>query len=129
DGNALKTAQDNTPDSNKANGATGRIASMRSYTPPWPGSKPLESLRPARRLSKDSNKSPTMDIAPSNTAASSASGNDKCSISAWPKLPAQRLDNQTQATAPRIPATAPAIVLPGLTFGASLRLPNARPAK
>src|SRR5690606_28130054 len=108
-GNALKTAQDNTPDSNNANGATGRIASMRSYTPPCPGSRPLESLRPARRLSSDSNRSPTIEMAPNNTAASNARGKDKRSINAWPKLPSQNLEIQTQTTAPATPATAPAI--------------------
>ena len=40
-------------------GNTGNKASMRSSTPPWPGSRRLESLAPAARLTSDSNRSPT----------------------------------------------------------------------
>src|SRR5690606_10573296 len=70
-----------------------------------------------------------MDRMPRTAAAGSASQSDQRSTSAWPKLPVHKLDSATQATAASTPATAPAMVLPGLTLGASLRLPKARPAK
>ena len=44
-------------------GSTGSSASMRSSTPPWPGSSALQSLAPALRLTSDSNRSPTTLIA------------------------------------------------------------------
>src|SRR5690606_1865004 len=50
-------------------GSAASRLSMRSSTPPWPGISALESLAPAWRLSRLSNRSPTMDA----TAATSAS--------------------------------------------------------
>ncbi|CFW50371.1 Uncharacterised protein [Bordetella pertussis] len=41
-------------------------------------------MRPARRLSKDSNRSPTMETTPSKAAAGNASHQDQRSTSAWP---------------------------------------------
>ena len=48
-------------------GKTGSSASMRSSTPPWPGSSLLLSLAPALRLTSDSNRSPTTLIATRKT--------------------------------------------------------------
>src|SRR6185369_5231807 len=43
----------------KARGNTGSNASMRSSTPPWPGSSALLSFAPTLRLTRDSKRSPT----------------------------------------------------------------------
>src|SRR5690349_24436348 len=49
-------------------GSTAVALSTRSRIPPWPGSSVPLSLTPAWRLAADSNRSPTMLIAPSSTA-------------------------------------------------------------
>src|SRR5258708_3847147 len=54
-----------------ASGRVGSRASTRSSTPPWPGSRPLLSLTPTLRLTRDSTRSPTTLIAAMNTTASS----------------------------------------------------------
>ncbi|MNC98983.1 hypothetical protein D3C83_171140 [compost metagenome] len=43
---------------NAITGAAAKVESTRSSTPPWPGMMRPESLRPKRRLTKDSNRSP-----------------------------------------------------------------------
>src|ERR1700761_2693450 len=93
-------------------------ASSRSINPPWPGIRPLESLTPKRRLSADSNKSPSSDtIAVASPSQNKAIG----------RLvqPASKRPRRAPTSAPTI---APAQVLPGETLGQSLGPPIIRPA-
>ncbi|KAG1244085.1 hypothetical protein G6F65_022005 [Rhizopus arrhizus] len=64
-----------------------------------------------------------------SAAAGQASQKLQRSTKAAPNEPDHKLDRPIQTTAPSTPAMAPSMVLPGLTRGASLRLPKARPAK
>src|SRR3984957_906344 len=85
-------------------------ASSRSINPPWPGIRPLESLTPKRRLSADSNKSPSADT----TAVASPSQNS--GITRFVQAVSMR-PRPAPASAPTI---APDQVLPGETLGQSL---------
>src|ERR1700685_4109639 len=94
-------------------------ASSRSINPPWPGIRPLESLTPKRRLSADSNKSPSSET----IAAASPSQNSGIRRFAHPVSKSPR---PAPASAPTI---APDQVLPGDTLGQSFGPPKLRPAK
>src|ERR1700722_14320931 len=94
-------------------------ASSRSINPPWPGIRPLESLTPKRRLSADSNKSPSSDT----TAVASPSQNSGI------KRFVHALSMRPRVAPANAPTIAPDQVLPGETLGQSLGPPIIRPAK
>src|SRR5690606_18596263 len=105
--------------------ATGRAAvilSMRSSMPPWPGRILPLSLIPAWRLAMLSNRSPSTE-ASTVTTATSASGTAVTSSGTFQPTSATIASDNAR------PPTSPSRVLPGLTRGASLCLPKARPAK
>src|SRR5579871_4372799 len=94
--------------------------SMRSSTPPWPGSSVPESLRPAWRLNMLSVRSPTTEAM--TTARPSIPAASGGRFRTWaPPI--------ASASPPTSPPSRPSQVLFGLTSGASFRRPNARPAK
>src|ERR1700761_7994616 len=94
-------------------------ASSRSINPPWPGIRPLESLTPKRRLSADSNKSPSADT------IAVASPNQNSGI----RRLVQAASIRPRTAPARAPTIAPDQVLPGETLGQSLGPPIVRPAK
>src|SRR5690606_4776963 len=97
--------------------------SMRSSTPPWPGSRLLLSFTPAWRLNMLSARSPTTEISTTTAAPARAASSSEAAQSRYKPTP--RVISRLASR----PPTRPSQLLPGLTFGASLRLPNARPAK
>src|SRR5271156_1739300 len=113
-------------------GAAMSSASMRSNTPPCPGSNVPESFTPAPRLIADSTRSPSC-AATFRTAASTSHpvvepGNDS-SEDSLPKLPlashpASSTSSKAVSTLPATEATAPSQVLPGLIDGASFLHPK-----
>src|ERR1700727_1521957 len=94
-------------------------ASSRSINPPWPGIRPLESLTPKRRLSADSNKSPSSDT----IAVASPSQNSSI------KRFVQAVSMSPRTASASAPTMAPDQVLPGETLGQRLGPPIVRPAK
>src|SRR5450830_2008717 len=97
--------------------------SMRSSTPPWPGNRLLLSLIPAWRLNMLSVRSPTTEInttmvVPSKARHSSFTDQSRTT-------PTTSVMTKVKARPPYTPSQ----LLPGLTAGANLRLPKARPEK
>src|SRR5690606_30538011 len=105
-----------------ATGSAAVILSIRSSMPPWPGRIFPLSLMPAWRLAMLSNRSPSTE-ASIVTTATRASGTTVTSSGTF------QYTSATIASDRAIPPTRPSSVLPGLTRGASLFLPKARPAK
>ncbi|MNV50943.1 hypothetical protein D3C71_1429740 [compost metagenome] len=97
--------------------------SMRSSTPPCPGSRLLLSLSPAWRLNMLSVRSPTTEIDTTSAAPASTRSH---SLTDQPRYRPTAVVINKLANKP--PAT-PSQLLPGLTCGASLRLPKALPVK
>ena len=122
-----------------ANGKTGKSASMRSSTPPWPGSRTPLSLTPAARLNKDSSKSPTtpkvvrkITETVKNMGLTLPKRLNKLPPGVIPATSSARQVKAMHKTPTMAPAT-PSHVLPGLMLGASFclknRPPRARPEK
>src|SRR5688572_29594323 len=101
----------------KAGMAAVRL-SMRSSTPPWPGSSLPLSLRPTLRLNMLCVRSPSTEI----RAVATASGTSL--LEGSPSHGAAMAAARPAVTRP--PVT-PSHVLPGLTAGASLVRPSRRP--
>src|SRR5690606_19974075 len=68
-------------------------------------------------------------MAASPQASRNTTGSDQWRASSAPKLPGTAEVAVVQMAAAMMPPTAPSQVLPGLTLGANLRLPSARPVK
>src|SRR5690606_10990103 len=104
-------------------GAAAVTLSMRSSTPPCPGSSVPLSLTPATRFIALSRRSPTTEITTVNRLTDT-------NISIWlPRIPPAAAKATARFAPPaRAPAT-PSCVLPGLMAGASLRRPKRRPVK
>src|SRR5690606_37361294 len=101
-------------------GAAAVTLSMRSSTPPCPGSRCPLCFRPACRLNRLSVRSPTTEAATTATH----------STMHGPTLtPGHAMPGTAMAPAAISPPATPPQVLPGLTCGASLRRPNRRPVK
>jgi hypothetical protein len=86
-----------------ASGSTGIRASIRSSTPPWPGSRLLLSFMPARRLSWDSNRSPTTLAATIRTRMASSAAS-RGGLQRTGEGVGQRGAAEHDATARRAPA-------------------------
>ena len=123
----------NTCAASAAIGIAASSASVRSSTPPCPGSNAPLSFTPAWRFSSDSNRSPTTE-----TDASSddeAAIHDDQSTSGVTSEPESGVARRSGTSAQRIdrhrdPRAVDALPrLARADRGASLRLPNARPAK
>src|SRR5690606_14554543 len=104
-------------------GSAASTPSSRSRTPPWPGMRAPESLTPACRLSRLSNRSPTTESNPASSDTSATAGN--CTVVA----PANSDSTTPVITASNMPPMRPSTVLLGLILGASLCRPNLRPLK
>src|SRR5699024_4356221 len=91
--------------------------------PPWPGNIVPLSFTPRRRLTMLSNKSPNTDT---KIVSKATSISEKRGTLAGIHNAAT---TSTTSTANTTPPSSPSTVLPGLTLGASLRLPHVRPAK
>src|SRR5262249_5828358 len=101
---------------NTNTGTAAMRLSIRSITPPWPGSNVPVSFKPTLRLKRLTARSPTTDAsAVTAPSASKAPGGNLSRIAAA----------QAAAAAATSPPVTPSQVLPGLTAGASLMRPNA----
>src|SRR5690606_24611961 len=130
DGDALTLCRHGSSTQVSARAYSGRPAvtlSRRSSTPPWPGRIEPLSLIPAWRLIMLSNRSPTTR----NTANGSAEARTR-RAGRKPPSPVGSQTNQAASASTEhssMPPTSPSQVLFGLTLGASLWRPRARPAK
>src|ERR1039457_4031220 len=101
-------------------GSANSVLSTRSSQPPWPGSSVPLSFTPAPRLRADSQRSPNCPatLAPAVSASATAGGTSGI---------AQRRKKKPKIRDAPSDAAAPSQDLPGLTMGASLWRPTARP--
>src|SRR5690606_37320756 len=115
--------------------ATGKIPSVRSNTPPWPGIRLELSLAPALRLSQLSRKSPACAQTAKTPPASAATtmlfavrtGTPFCKVeNAVPIVPVASIIHTADAATP---PNSPAHVLDGLIRGAMRGPPTALPVK
>src|SRR3954453_12383645 len=105
-------------------GRTKYSESNRSRMPPWPGIKLLESLTPASRLNSDSAKSP---ICPMTDSTPAMTRRRQIGTFTPTRGKIQAPKRGATRSPPITPAVLPDRVFPGLTRGASLGPPNARP--
>ena len=87
----------NTAAASAAAGMAASSASMRSSTPPWPGSSAPLSLTPAWRFSSDSNRSPPTDSAASSERDRDPEGDVSAAVGAPRPRRALRAQRQRQA--------------------------------
>src|SRR6185295_5079166 len=105
-------------------GAAPVTLSMRSITPPWPGNRLPLSFTPAKRFSRLSVRSPTIEKA---TTARHIGRN--CASGIANVRPNHQLPSTATSALATMPPSTPSQVLLGETLGASRRRPNLRPMK